>query len=107
MSILFYDHLVDISSIEIHLTSLQLKPKKEKKFRQMIDDILHTGILEFILQKLDSHYHRTFLSRLEYAPYDPELLEYLKKHIDDQIEAEITKESQHIQKLILKDLKGK
>lgn len=106
MAIIFYDHLIDYSDIELHLTILKLKPKKRNKFRQIIDSIFHAGLLEFILQKLHPRHHRTFLSRLEYAPYDPKLLEYLKKHIDDQIETQLTTELHRIKQLILRDLKN-
>lgn len=105
MAIIFYDHLIDITTIESKLDGMGLKPKKRAKFKSMIDDILHAGLLEFILQKLHPHNHKTFLSQLDHAPYDPELISYLKQHIDDKIEFEIQQESQRLQKLIMKDLR--
>lgn len=105
MSILFYDHLIDKSQIKAKLTELDLPEEKQSKFKTIIDDILHAGILEFILQKLHPHHHQTFLGQLDRAPYDPELIKYLQQYADERIEELIEKESQRIIKLVLRDIK--
>ncbi len=104
MSILFYDHLIDRSGIHRHLASLNLPAEKHDSFRQKVDDILHSGIMEMILQKLHPHHHHTFLSLIERAPYDPHILIYLKETTNSDIEQEIVKEADRLTKLILKDL---
>lgn len=106
MSILFYDHLINKNEIQTQLENLELPEDKKTKFKTMIDEIIHAGILEYLLQKLHPHHHATFLGQLERAPYDPELLSYLKQHIDERIENAIENESQRIVKLVLKDLKS-
>jgi hypothetical protein len=105
MSILFYDHLIDKTEIKAKLDELNLPEDKRSKFKTMIDEILHAGILEYILQKLHPHNHATFLSQLERAPYDPELIRYLKQYADEKIEEGIEKESERIIKLVLRDLR--
>lgn len=104
MSILFYDHLVNRDEINLKLEKLELQEQEKSKFKTLIDEILHAGVMEFILQKLHPHDHATFLNQLERAPYDPELLSYLKKHIDEKIEESIEKESNRILNLVLKDI---
>lgn len=105
MAVLFYDHLVDRNPIIIAIEGLDADEETKGKFRKMIDEILHHGILEKILQKLSPHKHKTFLRRLEEAPYDPELLIYLRKNVGDEIEMEIQQEGRRIIRLILrKDL---
>ncbi len=104
MSILFYDHLINKNEIQTHLDNLELPEERKTKFKKMIDEIIHAGILEYLLQKLHPHHHATFLSQLERAPYDPEILSYLKQHIDERIEEAIEHESQRIAKLVIKDL---
>ncbi len=106
MSIIFYDHIIDKTDLDTYLNNLEAPPENKNKIKAMADDILHAGILEFILQKLHPHHHHTFLNRVEQVPYDPELIQYLKDHIDDQIELEIQKEANRLKKLILKDLKN-
>ena len=106
MSILFYDHLVNKNDIHKQLDNLELPEDNKNKFKIMVDEILHAGIVEFLLQKLHPHHHHNFLSQLERAPYDPELLTYLKQYADDKIEEGIEKESQRIINLVLKDIRS-
>lgn len=101
--LLFYDHLIDKREILMIIESLPAPDDKKSKFKTMVDDILHTGILEFILQKLHPHKHQTFLSHLEKAPYDPEILSYLKEHVSFDIENQLKTESNRILKLLSKD----
>ena len=103
--IIFYDHLIDNAKIDTYLDNLDIPKSKKSKLKETIDDILHTGLMEFILQKLHPHHHRTFLDNVSHSPYDPELIEYLKHHINDKIEEEVGKQAERLQKLILKDLK--
>ncbi len=106
MSILFYDHLINLDHIRLYLEKLDLPEEKRSQFKTMIDDILHAGLMEYILQKLHPHHHHTFLTQLERAPYDPELLTYLKQNADTNIESALEKEGQRLIRLILKDLKA-
>jgi len=103
--ILFYDHLVDKTEINIYLDKLDAPENHKGKIRQLTDDILHQGLLEFILQKLHPHQHTTFLDRFHAAPFDPELLEYLRDHTDDNFEKELRSEASRLVSLIKKDLK--
>ena len=104
MSILFYDHLVNKSDILVYIDRLPKPDNHKGKLRQLVDDIIHQGLIEFILQKLHPHQHHTFLSRLETAPYDPELIGYLKDHISPDIEKEIATEAEKLIRLIKEDL---
>lgn len=106
MSIIFYDHLIDKKDLEKHLDKLALQGDQRTRFMTLIDEILHNGIVEFILQRLHPHQHKVFLSQLEHSPYDPELLSYLKDHIDQEIESQLKQESERLKKLIIKDLKS-
>ncbi len=102
--ILFYDHLIDKSEVLLLIESLSAPEDKKTKFKNLVDDILHTGLTEFILQKLHPHQHRTFLAQLEKAPYDPELIVFLRQQTNTDIENLIRSEAQRILKLITKDL---
>lgn len=103
--ILFYDHLVDKTEINIYLDKFDAPDNHKGKIRQLVDDILHQGLLEFILQKLHPHQHTTFLDRFHAAPFDPELLEYLQDHASEDIDKELRTEANRLIALIKKDLK--
>lgn len=97
MSIIFYDHLVIMSDVDKYIEDLDDPSNQKGKAKQLVDDIIHQGIVEFILEKLDSKKHRTFLQIMHERPYDPEIINYLKEHVSPEIEAEI---SLHVEKLI-------
>lgn len=104
MSLLFYDHLVNKSEILLYIEKLPEPENHKGKMKQLVDDIIHQGLVEFILQKLHPHQHHTFLSRLEAAPYDPELLSYLKDHISPDFEKELEEEAKNLVASIKKDI---
>ena len=106
MSILFYDHLVDKTEVLLFIDHLPEPENHKGKLRQLVDDIIHQGLIEYILQKLHPHQHHTFLTRLEAAPYDPELLGYLKDHISLEFEQDLEKEAEKLVRLTQKDLKS-
>lgn len=104
MSILFYDHLVDKTEVLLLIDKSNQPENHKGKMKQLIDDIVHQGLMEFILQKLHPHQHNTFLSRVETAPYDPELISYLKDHASIDIEGELQREAEKLLADIKKDL---
>ncbi len=104
MSIIFYDYLVNKTDLLTHIDKLNAPDNHKGKMKQLVDDIIHQGLVEFILQKLHPHLHHTFLSRVEDAPYDPELIAFLKDHISPDIEKDIQLEADKLIALIKKDL---
>ncbi len=102
--ILFYDHLVDKTQILIYIDKLDAPDNYKGKLRQLIDDIIFQGLMDFILQRLPSKHHHTFLVNLHLAPYDPKLINYLKDHAHPDIETKIQKHVQVLLKQIKKDL---
>jgi hypothetical protein len=106
MSIIFYDHLIQKQEIIIYIDNLSAPKNHKSRMKQLVDDILHQGIIEFLLQKLHPHEHHTFLTRVHDAPYDPEIISFLKDHIHPEIESEIESEAQKLLKDIVKDLQS-
>jgi hypothetical protein len=105
MSILFYDHLVHKQEIIIYIDTLSAPENHKSRLRQLVDDIIHQGIIEFLLQKLHPHQHHTFLTRVHDAPYDPEIISFLKDHTHPEIESEIEREANKLLVDIATDLK--
>lgn len=106
MSIIFYDHLVDKTEIIVYIETLDAPVEEKASIRSRIDEILHHGILELILQKLHPHHHHTFLDALKRAPYDPQLIGYLKDHAAEDIEDSISHHAKKLISEILSDLKS-
>jgi len=106
VSIIFYDHLVNKHEIFIYIDNLPEPINRKNKIRHLVDDIIHQGLIEFILQKLHPHHHFNFLNRLHQSPYDPEIIAFLKDHTHPDIESDIEKEAQNLLRLIEKDLKS-
>ena len=52
MSILFYDHLVDKTEALLFIDRLPEPENHKGKLKQLVDDIIHQGLIEYILQKL-------------------------------------------------------
>lgn len=102
--IIFYDHLFDKSEILQIIELSEDAPNHKGKIRQLVDDILHHGILEVILEKLHPSKHKTFLILVEERPYDPEILEYLREHIGHGVEDLITERANQLLTEIRQDL---
>ena len=105
MSILFYDHLVNKNNAINAIDELDTNDGQKSRLKKLVDDIVHQGLLEFILQKLHPHQHDAFLRLVTHAPYDPVILEFLRKHAGEDIEVEIEARGRKLVDEILEDLK--
>lgn len=101
---LFYDHLIDRG----RLTSLikhQAKTKnEEKQMLKMLDELLHSTVLDVILFHLDEKHHEEFLTMLHQTPHSEEVLIYLKQKGHPEIERKIKKEVKKLTEKILGEI---
>lgn len=104
MSIIFYDHLVSKIEIFDHIDSLPDSGSQKGKAKQLVDDIIHQGIVEYILSRLPIPKHKIFLEQLHEQPYDPEIISFLKDHLSPEIETELTKVIDQLIADVKKDL---
>lgn len=104
MSIIFYDHLTPKEEILVIIKQSDAPENQKGKALQLVDDILHQGIVDFILKQLPDKHHRPFLKRLHSMPYDPEILTMLKKRVADDIEDKIREEADRLIKKVRKEL---
>ncbi len=103
MSILFYDHLVNKEEIILLIESTEDPENHKNKAKQLVDDIIHHEIISFILEKLDSHKHKTFLTLVEERPYDPEIIVFVQTHTHPEIESELKQHAGTVVEQIKKD----
>ncbi|HUW24774.1 MAG TPA: hypothetical protein VMW04_04075 [Patescibacteria group bacterium] len=105
MSKIFYDHLIKIEEVIVELEGHQLEDGEKEELISLIDDTFHHQTLNLILSHLSSGQQENFLTRFNEAPYDPDLLNFLKETITDDVEEMIKKEAEKIKKEILSDIK--
>ena len=104
MSIIFYDHLTPRDELIVIIKKSQAPENQKGKALQLVDDILHQGLVDFILKQLPEKHHRPFLKRLYSVPYDPEILSMLRERIADDIENRIREEAERLIKKIRQEL---
>lgn len=104
MSILFYDHLTPKDELLIIIKQSKAPENQKGKALQLVDDILHQGIVDFVLKQLPAKHHRPFLKRVHSTPYDPEILTMLKERIADDIEDQIRDEAERLIKKVRQNL---
>jgi hypothetical protein len=103
MTKIFYDHLVNIEEVTSQFKHLTVVEKEE--LIEIVDENIHHGILDVILKNLSQEKHEEFLIKFHHGPHDPDLLEYLRKDVED-IEKIISDEAVKIKKELLKEIKN-
>ena len=103
MSILFYDHLINKEEVIILIESTDEPENHKSRAKQLVDDIIHQEIINFILDKLEEPKHKTFLYLIEERPYDPEIILYLQDHVSPTIEIELSQFASSLIDQIKKD----
>ncbi|MFZ5932601.1 MAG: hypothetical protein ACOYT7_00735 [Patescibacteria group bacterium] len=86
MSKIFYDHLVIYEEIEKSVALVAKTPEEKEELWQLVDEMVHSRALDFILGKLPRSYHEEFLEKFHLAPHDAGLFDYLKEKIGENIE---------------------
>jgi len=104
MSIIFYDHLTPRDKIIVIIKESKAPENQKGKALQLVDDILHQGLVDFILKQLPEKHQRPFLKRLHSMPYDPEILTMLKERVADDIEDRIREEADRLVNKVRQEL---
>ena len=91
-SIIFYDHLVDLSDIEKKIKKKNLTKEEHDELMSIIDEMVHHRVIGCILDRLPSSFHEEFLGHFKSRPHDENLLEYLKEKIGEDLSEFIKQE---------------
>ena len=95
MSMIFYDKLVVISSLDKKIKKLTESSEERQEMWQMVEEIIHHKVLGCCLDNLPHEHHSAFLDMFHKAPHDQKLLKYLneksKKDMKKIIKEEIKK----------------
>jgi hypothetical protein len=96
MSNLFFDHLIEFDKLEKSLSESAYEHEEKLELWQFIDTITHYRIINLILTLLPEKHHFTFLSNYQEAPFDHELLDFLNKKSQEDIEEKLKKETESL-----------
>lgn len=107
MSRVFYDHLIDMKSLEKEIKKISSNVEEKHEIWSLIDEIIHHKVLHCVLDNLEKKHHKKFLVKLHESPHDEDILKYLQKKIKIDIEEFIIQELKSIEHEILKDLGSK
>ncbi len=107
MSKLFFDHLIDLTGLEKEIKKLTSSEEEKQELWLIVDDIVHHKVIGLILAKLPREHHDEFLNFFHAAPYDDNLIAYLKEKVNGNIEELISQEIGSLTYKILQDLKNK
>lgn len=102
---IFYDHLVEIEEITIEVNSYKIDKNEKNEILSLVDETFHHHTLRVILDHLPFPKHEEFLQKFYQSPFDLDLLDFLKKEIEVDIEEIIKTESKKIKQQILKEIK--
>lgn len=102
---LFYDHLLFVEEIIAVINSHKLSESERVKLLTLIDQTMHTHILDEVLTHLPTHYHQTFLAHFHSSPGDTKLLEFLKKEAREDIEEVIKSRAKKVKDELLAEIR--
>ncbi len=86
MSKIFFDHLVEFETVEAEIKKASKTPEEKEELWKIVDDIVNHKALGFILDKLPIQNHDEFLEKFHQTPHSPDLFDYLKEKIGENIE---------------------
>ena len=107
MSKLFYDHLIILEEVEAEIKNAAETEEDRHELWQLVDEIVHSKVLESILDKLPSQHHEEFLDKFHKAPYAEGIIDFLKEKIGENIEKIIRAEIGDLAFEILQEIRGK
>lgn len=100
MSTLFFDKLIVLDKLDLHIKKKYESNEERQELWQMVEEIIHHKVMGCCLDHLPKEHHNEFLDLFHKTPYDENLLKFLsdktKKDMKKIIKDEI--------KLLTKDL---
>lgn len=95
----FFDHLVEVDTLHIHIEELDLENHQKDEIKTLVNDSLYHAILDSILSELSEEDKKVFLSHLVNDDHDKlwELLVGKIENVEDKIKntAEAVKKELH------------
>lgn len=89
-----------------HIIKSYAKTREEREeLWRIVEEIMHHRIMGCVLDNLPKEHHDEFLDKLSKSNFNEELIEYLNKKTNKNMDEEIAHEIELIEKEILQDIK--
>ena len=85
MSKVFYDNLLDLSSVEKSIKKVSSTKEEMIELWEVVDEIVHHRVMGCVLETLPAKHHHEFLEMLHHTPHDEKLLIFLKEKIGKDV----------------------
>jgi hypothetical protein len=105
MNTVFYDHLLPHQEISEFLDKYPLDSEEKAELLALVDELFHHHTLNVILNHLPQEHHQTFVMNFHQAPFDSQLMAFLKSQISADIEQAIKTQAERVKKEILTEIK--
>lgn len=105
MARLFYDHLIQLSEVEILIKQNASSKEEQEELWNLVEDIIHHKVLHTILDHLPRDHHNEFLEEFTKAPHDERHIQFLNDKSGKDIEDVIQNRMGHLEQEILSELK--
>lgn len=98
----FYSHLVDIDSLILALSELEITDEEKKSLEKLARNQLHHAVVGAILNELSDRDKKIFLANVRYESHD-KIWKHLNEKVE-KIEDKITKAAEDLKKELHKDI---
>ncbi|MBN1168681.1 hypothetical protein JXA63_02205 [Candidatus Woesebacteria bacterium] len=106
MSMIFYDHLLDMQNVARYISEICESEEEKLELWNIVDEIVHHRVLGCILDNLPREHHEDFIERFKSKPHSRKLIVFINNRIGHDIEGEIRENTQNLQEELLKELAG-
>lgn len=103
----FYSHLlVNYGELAATVESLEISRPEKSKALELINQTIHHGVVDAILEYIDERHHGRILTRIAAAPDDPGILDLVNQLATDDIEMVLRKRIAAMHLDLMEDLLG-
>lgn len=104
MSRLFYDHLIELTQIDLIIKKSVTSKEEQEELWHLVDDMVHNKVMHVLLDALSREDHEEFLEEFSKAPHDEAHIHYLKDRTGKDIEELIQKELALMEEELVREL---
>jgi hypothetical protein len=102
MAKIFYDHLIIFEELISFFDKHELSKQERTDILTQVDKLLHNRIIDTILTHLPAEHHEVFITKFTQSPDSKKLMEFLREHIQVDIEKEIFIVAESVKKDVYK-----
>src|SRR3989344_7569632 len=86
MSKVFFDHLIEIDSLKVHIENIVNDNEEKVDLWNLVDEYINNKIIGAILSELNEEVHEEFISMFLERPYDLVIIDYLNERLETPVQ---------------------